>query len=116
MAPAFEFLAYSAAKAALNHLMLSLAHYFAKQIRVNSLVIGTVLTPGYADVGLDESILHALAHPNNLTGRVRNPAGRRERVPVAGVPGRQLGQRPDHPGRRRRRADEDPAGEVTPVP
>ncbi|MGI9124209.1 MAG: SDR family oxidoreductase [Mycobacterium sp.] len=73
VAPAFEFLAYSAAKAALNHLMLGLAHYFAKQIRVNSVVIGTVLTPGYADVGLDERTQHALAHPNNLTGRSGTP-------------------------------------------
>ena len=73
VAPAFEVLAYSAAKAALNHLMLSLAHYFAKQIRVNSIVIGTVLTPGYADVGLDEKTQYALAHPNNLTGRSGTP-------------------------------------------
>jgi NAD(P)-dependent dehydrogenase (short-subunit alcohol dehydrogenase family) len=73
VAPAFEFLAYSAAKAALNHLMLGLAHYFAKQIRVNSIVIGTVLTPGYADVGLDEKTQYALAHPNNLTGRSGTP-------------------------------------------
>lgn len=73
VAPAFEFLAYSAAKAALNHLMLGLAHYFAKQVRVNSIVIGTVLTPGYADVGLDERTQYALAHPNNLTGRSGTP-------------------------------------------
>lgn len=73
VAPAFEFLAYSTAKAALNHLMLSMAHYFAKQIRVNSIVIGTVITPGYADVGLDEKIQYALAHPNNLTGRAGTP-------------------------------------------
>lgn len=73
VAPAFEFLAYSAAKAGLNHLMLSLAHYFATKIRVNSVVIGTVLTPGYADVGLDEKIQHALAHPRNLTGRAGTP-------------------------------------------
>lgn len=73
VAPAFEFLAYSAAKAALNHLMLGLAHYFAKQVRVNSIVIGTVLTPGYADVGLDEKTQYALAHPNNLTGRSGTP-------------------------------------------
>lgn len=73
VAPAFEFLAYSAAKAALSHLMLSLAHYFAQQIRVNSLVIGTVLTPGYADVGLGERTLYALSHPNNLTGRSGTP-------------------------------------------
>ncbi len=73
VSPAFEFLAYSTAKAALNHLMLSLAHYFAKRIRINSVVIGTVLTSGYADVGLDEKIQYALAHPNNLTGRSGTP-------------------------------------------
>ena len=71
--PAFDFLAYSAAKAALNHLMLGLAHYFAKQIRINSILIGTVLTPGYADAGLDEKAQYALAHPNNLTGRAGSP-------------------------------------------
>lgn len=71
--PAFDFLAYSAAKAALNHLMLGLAHYFAKQIRINSILIGTVLTPGYADVGLDEKVQNALAHPKNLTGRSGTP-------------------------------------------
>lgn len=71
--PAFDFLAYSAAKAALNHLMLGLAHYFAATIRINSILIGTVLTPGYADAGLDESVQQALAHPNNLTGRSGNP-------------------------------------------
>lgn len=71
--PAFDFLAYSAAKAALNHLMLGLAHYFAKQIRINSILIGTVLTPGYADAGLDEKTRHAMAHPKNLTGRSGTP-------------------------------------------
>lgn len=71
--PAFDFLAYSAAKAALNHLMLGLAHYFAKQIRINSVLIGTVLTAGYADAGLDEDVQHALTHPNNLTGRSGRP-------------------------------------------
>lgn len=71
--PAFDFLAYSAAKAALNHLMLGLAHYFAKQVRVNSVLIGTVLTAGYADAGLDERAQYALTHPNNLTGRAGSP-------------------------------------------
>ena len=66
--PAFDFIAYSAAKAALNHLMLGLAHYFAKQIRINSVLIGTVITEGYAAAGLDEKAQYALAHPNNLTG------------------------------------------------
>lgn len=71
--PAFDFLAYSAAKAALNHMMLGLAHYFAKQVRINNILIGTVLTPGYADAGLDEKAQYALTHPNNLTGRAGTP-------------------------------------------
>ena len=71
--PAFDFLAYSAAKAAINHLMLGLAHYFAKQVRINTVLIGTVLTPGYAEAGLDEKAQYALAHPNNLTGRAGSP-------------------------------------------
>lgn len=71
--PAFDFIAYSAAKAALNHLMLGLAHYFARQVRINTILIGTVLTPGYADAGLDEKAQQALANPNNLTGRAGAP-------------------------------------------
>ncbi|MGL4543209.1 MAG: SDR family NAD(P)-dependent oxidoreductase, partial [Polymorphobacter sp.] len=71
--PAFDFIAYSAAKAALNHLMLGLAHYFAKQIRINSLLIGTVITEGYAAAGLDEKAQYALAHPDNLTGSTGTP-------------------------------------------
>lgn len=71
--PAFDFLAYAAAKAAMNHMMLSLAHYLAQQVRINTVLIGTVLTPGYAEAGLDEKAQHALAHPNNLTGRAGSP-------------------------------------------
>lgn len=71
--PAFDFIAYSAAKAALNHLMLGLAHYFAKQVRINTVLIGTVITEGYAEAGLDEKAQYALAHPNNLTGRAGKP-------------------------------------------
>lgn len=71
--PAFDFIAYSAAKAALNHMMLGLAHYFAKQVRINTILIGTVLTEGYAAAGLDEKTQQALAHPNNLTGRAGTP-------------------------------------------
>lgn len=71
--PAFDFLAYSAAKAALNHTMLSLAHYFARRVRINSVLIGTVLTEGYADVGLSPAVQERLAHPNNLTGRSGTP-------------------------------------------
>lgn len=71
--PAFDFIAYSAAKAALNHLMLGLAHYFAREVRINTVLIGTVLTEGYAAAGLDEKAQHALAHPDNLTGRAGTP-------------------------------------------
>ena len=53
--------------------MLGLAHYFAKQVRINTVLIGTVLTPGYAEAGLDEKAQYALAHPNNLTGRAGSP-------------------------------------------
>lgn len=71
--PAFDFLAYSGAKAALNHLMLGLAHYFARQVRINTVLIGTVITESYAGAGLDEAAQHALAHPDNLTGRAGAP-------------------------------------------
>lgn len=71
--PAFDFIAYSAAKAGLNHLMLGLAHYFAKQVRINTVLIGTVITEGYAEAGLDEKAQYALAHPNNLIGRAGTP-------------------------------------------
>ena len=71
--PAFDFIAYSAAKAALNHLMLGLAHYFARQVRINTVLIGTVLTEGYAAAGLDEKAQQALAHPDSLTGRAGKP-------------------------------------------
>lgn len=71
--PAFDFLAYSAAKAALNHLMLGLAHHFAQRVRVNTVLIGTVLTPGYAAAGLDEEAQAKLAHPDNLAGRAGRP-------------------------------------------
>lgn len=69
IAPAFDFLAYSSAKAALNHMMLGLAHAFARQIRVNTVVIGTVLTEGYAAAGLDAKTQERLTNPDNLTGR-----------------------------------------------
>jgi NAD(P)-dependent dehydrogenase (short-subunit alcohol dehydrogenase family) len=71
--PAFDFLAYSSAKAALNHLMTGLAHAFAKQIRVNTVVIGTVITEGYAAAGLDAEAQEALMNPNNLAGRSGTP-------------------------------------------
>ena len=74
--PAFDFLAYSSAKAALNHLMIGLAHAFAKKVRFNSILIGTVITESYASAGLDEKAQQALSNPDNLTGR----AGKSEDV------------------------------------
>lgn len=71
--PAFDFIAYSSAKAALNHMMLGLAHYFAKRVRVNTILIGSVITPGYAAAGLDEKVQQALMHPDNLTGTPGRP-------------------------------------------
>lgn len=71
--PAFDFIAYSTAKAGMNHMMLGLAHYFAKKVRINTVLIGTVITPGYAEAGLDEKAQYALAHPDNLTGRAGRP-------------------------------------------
>ncbi len=73
VAPAFDFLPYSAAKAAMNHMMLGLAHNFAKQVRINTILIGTVITPGYADAGLDAAAQEKLMNPNNLTGRAGSP-------------------------------------------
>ncbi|MGM0583922.1 MAG: SDR family oxidoreductase [Pseudomonadota bacterium] len=71
--PAFDFIAYSSAKAGLNHLMLGLAHYFAKKVRINTILIGSVITPGYAEAGLDEKVVDRLMHPDNLTGRPGRP-------------------------------------------
>lgn len=71
--PAFDFIAYSSAKAALNHLMTGLAHAFAKQIRVNTVVIGSVITEGYASAGLDAKAQEKLMNPDNLAGRSGTP-------------------------------------------
>lgn len=71
--PALDFVAYSSAKAALNHLMTGLAHAFAKRIRVNTVVIGTVVTEGYASAGLDAKAQERLMNPDNLAGRSGTP-------------------------------------------
>jgi 7-alpha-hydroxysteroid dehydrogenase len=68
-APAYDILAYGTAKAALNQMMVSIAHLLAKKVRVNNVLIGTVLTPGYADAGIDPAMQERLTHPDNLTGR-----------------------------------------------
>ena len=46
-APAYDILAYGTTKAALNQMMVSVAHMLAKKVRVNSVLIGTVMTAGY---------------------------------------------------------------------
>jgi 7-alpha-hydroxysteroid dehydrogenase len=53
--PAYDILPYATAKAALNQLMVSVVHLLARKVRVNSVLIGTVLTAGYADAGIDEA-------------------------------------------------------------
>ena len=72
-APAYDILAYGTAKAALNQMMVSVAHMLAKKVRVNSVLIGTVMTEGYGDAGIDETMQEKLRHPDNLTGRPGAP-------------------------------------------
>jgi 7-alpha-hydroxysteroid dehydrogenase len=71
--PAYDILPYGTAKAALNQMMISLAHMLNKRVRVNSVLIGTVVTSGYADAGIDAAMQERLAHPDNLTGRAGRP-------------------------------------------
>ncbi|EFM56826.1 7 alpha-hydroxysteroid dehydrogenase [Brucella inopinata] len=71
--PAYDILAYGTAKAALNQMMVSLAHMLAKKVRINSVLIGTVMTEGYGSAGIDEEMQKKLRHPDNLTGRAGRP-------------------------------------------
>ncbi len=71
--PAYDILGYGTAKAALNQMMISLAHMLAQKVRVNTVLIGTVMTEGYGDAGLDEAIQERLMHPDNLIGRTGKP-------------------------------------------
>ncbi|CAH0130372.1 SDR family oxidoreductase [Roseomonas sp. CECT 9278] len=71
--PAYDILAYGTAKAALNQLMVSLAHALAKKVRVNSILIGTVITAGYASAGIDAATQQRMMHPDTLTGRPGTP-------------------------------------------
>lgn len=71
--PAYDILAYGTAKAALNQMMVSIAHMLATKVRVNSVLIGTVMTEGYADAGIDAAMQEKLRHPDNLTGRPGTP-------------------------------------------
>jgi 7-alpha-hydroxysteroid dehydrogenase len=72
-APAYDILAYATAKAALNQMMVSIAHLLNKKVRVNSILIGTVVTAGYGDAGIDPVMQERLRHPDNLTGRPGRP-------------------------------------------
>ncbi|CAH1674028.1 7-alpha-hydroxysteroid dehydrogenase [Hyphomicrobiales bacterium] len=72
-APAYDILAYGTAKAALNQMMLSIAHMLATKVRVNSVLIGTVMTGAYESSGFDEAMQEKLRHPDNLTGRAGRP-------------------------------------------
>ena len=56
--PAYDILAYGKAKAGLNQMMISIAHMLAQKVRVNSVLIGTVMTEGYGEAGLDLSLIH----------------------------------------------------------
>ena len=71
--PAYDILPYATAKAALNQMMVSLAHMLNKRVRVNSVLIGTVMTAGYGDAGIDPEMQERLSHPDNLTGRAGRP-------------------------------------------
>lgn len=71
--PAYDILPYGTAKAALNQMMVSLAHMLNKKVRVNSVLIGTVMTAGYGDAGIDPEMQKKLSHPDNLTGRPGKP-------------------------------------------
>jgi 7-alpha-hydroxysteroid dehydrogenase len=71
--PAYDILPYGTAKAALNQMMVSLAHMLNKRVRVNSILIGTVMTAGYADAGITPEMQERLSHPDNLTGRPGRP-------------------------------------------
>ncbi|MGF1503171.1 MAG: SDR family oxidoreductase [Paracoccaceae bacterium] len=71
--PAYDILPYATAKAALNQMMVSLAHMLNKRVRVNSVLIGTVMTAGYGDAGISPEMQEKLAQPDNLTGRPGRP-------------------------------------------
>ncbi|MCY1706149.1 SDR family oxidoreductase [Pannonibacter sp. SL95] len=71
--PAYDILPYATAKAALNQMMVSLAHLLNKKVRVNSILIGTVITAGYADAGITPEMQERMMHPDNLIGHPGRP-------------------------------------------
>jgi 7-alpha-hydroxysteroid dehydrogenase len=71
--PAYDILPYATAKAALNQMMVSLAHLLNKKVRVNSILIGTVITAGYGSAGITPEMQERMMHPDTLTGRPGRP-------------------------------------------
>lgn len=71
--PAYDILPYATAKAALNQMMVSLAHLLNKRVRVNSVLIGTVITEGDGSAGITPEMQDRLMHPDNLIGRPGRP-------------------------------------------
>lgn len=71
--PAYDILPYATAKAALNQMMVSIAHLLNKKVRVNSVLIGTVVTEGYGSAGITSEMQDRLMHPDNLIGRPGRP-------------------------------------------
>jgi 7-alpha-hydroxysteroid dehydrogenase len=71
--PAYDILPYATAKAALNQMMVSLAHLLNKRVRVNSVLIGTVITEGYGSAGITSEMQERMMHPDNLIGRPGRP-------------------------------------------
>jgi 7-alpha-hydroxysteroid dehydrogenase len=71
--PAYDILPYATAKAALNQMMVSLAHMLNKRVRVNSILIGTVITEGYASAGITPEMQERMMQPDNLIGHPGRP-------------------------------------------
>ena len=71
--PAYDILPYATAKAALNQMMVSLAHLLNKRVRVNSILIGSVITEGYASAGITPEMQERMMHPDNLIGHPGRP-------------------------------------------
>lgn len=71
--PAYDILPYATAKAALNQMMVSIAHMLDKRVRVNSILIGSVITEGYASAGITPEMQERMMHPDNLIGHPGRP-------------------------------------------
>jgi hypothetical protein len=76
-------------------MMVSIAHMLAKKVRVNSVLIGTVMTEGYSDAGIDAAMQEKLRHPDNLTGRPGKPEDVANAMLWLCLAGERLGERPD---------------------